>query len=750
MAPDAYASSEGHLADELRRMDTLVRAHTIRWRATLGASKPPALWGMVHISDAEVDAFLHAEFRPPGDLPTELETELEDVWGEAEELRRGIDERLAATHGNVSLRLPRLERLFSLSGFERDVLVLCFMSDLDPRYRRLFGYLQDDASLVCPSIELILDVLHPVLPASGAARSIFHPAAPLFRQRLLMNLSIGEPGPWGRRAIQVEERVAGYLLGDPLPEGRLVGVIAAARPGSVLDDLVVEPEQRARLAALAEWLSDSRASARGAVLYLHGPYGSGRLEMARAVCSAARIPLLVVDVGRAMSAPVGLEAVVELCYREATLRGAALYWQGCDALLLPDQPATPWLRLLQVAESWHGPTFLAAETPWDPIGRFRDTPFLRIDTRVPAYGTRRLLWGRHLPRDDAFAQPMPDRALLADLLANSFQLTGGQIQDAVAAAWALAMERDPGRPQPTVDDVYEGCRRQTGRRLVTLARRIEPRTALTFDDLILPRSSERQLRELRNRVRLRGTVYTELGFEGRLTLGRGLIAMFTGASGTGKTMAAELLAREQGVDLYKVDLAGVASKWVGETEKNLSRIFAEAEDANAIVFFDEADALFGKRGEVKEARDRWANMEVDYLLQRIEEYSGVVILASNLGQNLDEAFMRRIQVIVDFPFPDAGARLRIWQGMFPTGVGRPSDDELEGLAKRFRLSGGSIKNIVVDAAFRSLAENHGKPPQITVRHVAASIGREYQKTGRPITKGEFGEEIHGWVYEDVL
>jgi SpoVK/Ycf46/Vps4 family AAA+-type ATPase len=232
-------------------------------------------------------------------------------------------------------------------------------------------------------------------------------------------------------------------------------------------------------------------------------------------------------------------------------------------------------------------------------------------------------------------------------------------------------------------------------------------------------------------------------------LGRGLIVMFTGSSGTGKTMAAELLAREQRVDLFKVDLSQVVSKYVGETEKNLSRVFEEAEYSNSIIFFDEADALFGKRGEVKEAQDRWANIEVNYLLQRVEEYSGIVILASNLRQNIDEAFHRRIHCIVEFPSPDSEARLRIWLGLFPPGVTRPADDEIRDLAERFRVPGGSIRNIVLDSAFRAMSDNGG-PVRITMRHLVLSAAREYQKLGKPITRGEFDSTYYDWVEESLM
>jgi hypothetical protein len=367
---------------------------------------------------------------------------------------------------------------------------------------------------------------------------------------------------------------------------------------------------------------------------------------------------------------------------------------------------------------------------------------------MPTYSVRRRLWELHLPLDHELVAPAPDSMALAEALANGFQLTEGQIVDAVASARWQAARRNPAAPGLTVDDLFEGCRRQSGRRLTGFARRIEPRAMVSFADLVLPRANLQQLDELRTRIRYRGRVYSGLGLDRRIALGKGLIALFTGSSGTGKTMAAELLAREQGVDLYKVDLSAVTSKWVGETEKNLSRVFAEAEDANAIIFFDEADALYGKRAEVKEAQDRWANMEVNYLLQRVEEYAGVVILASNLRQNIDDAFMRRINTLVEFPFPDASARAHILRGLFPAEVRRPSDDELHALADRFKLSGGSLKNVVVDACFRALADGC-TPPLVTMRHLIVATARELEKMGVPIGIGEFGE-YYGWVQDAVL
>ena len=285
---------------------------------------------------------------------------------------------------------------------------------------------------------------------------------------------------------------------------------------------------------------------------------------------------------------------------------------------------------------------------------------------------------------------------------------------------------------------------------MTFSRRIEPRPNLRFADIVLPPPNARQLQELRDRIANRSRVKGEIGLNGALPFREGLVAMFTGSSGTGKTLAAELLARDQGVDLRRVDVSLLVSKYVGETEKNLSRLFSEAESSNSIIFFDECDSVFGKRGEVKDPRDRWAAMQVNYLLERIEAYSGVVILASNMRQNIDEAFTRRLDMILEFPLPGAEGRLQILRGMLPGGVSRPTDDELEAIAARFRLSGGNLRNVVIDAAFRALAESGDGSPEISLRHLVIGTAREYQKLGRPVAKADFGEELYALLGEDGL
>ncbi|HMP41652.1 MAG TPA: ATP-binding protein, partial [Roseiflexaceae bacterium] len=285
---------------------------------------------------------------------------------------------------------------------------------------------------------------------------------------------------------------------------------------------------------------------------------------------------------------------------------------------------------------------------------------------------------------------------------------------------------------PTRHDLYAACRAQSSGRLNALAHKIA--TTYTWDDIVLPEDQVAQLREICIQVRQRRIVLETWGFDHHLAMGKGVNVLFAGQSGTGKTMAAEIIGADLGLELYKVDLSSMVSKYIGETEKNLDKVFSAAREANAILFFDEADAIFGKRSEVKDAHDRYANIEVGYLLQKMEEYDGVVILSTNLRKNLDEAFIRRLHTTIDFPFPEEPDRLRIWQKAFPADAPRTADVDLAFLARQFKIAGGNIRNVALLSAFLA-AEDGG---MIGMAHLIRAMRREYQKLGKLITQTDFG------------
>jgi SpoVK/Ycf46/Vps4 family AAA+-type ATPase len=305
------------------------------------------------------------------------------------------------------------------------------------------------------------------------------------------------------------------------------------------------------------------------------------------------------------------------------------------------------------------------------------------------------------------------------------------MNDALIAARNSALLRGGSSELISVEDLYSGCRAQSNQKLSSSARKLAPHHS--WEDLILPQSEMVQLGEICAQLKHQRKVYGDWGFGRKVSPSKGLCVFFYGPSGTGKTTAVEILANELQLEVYKVDLSAVVSKYIGETEKNLSAIFREAETSNAILFFDEADALFGKRSEVKDAHDRYANIEINYLLQRMEEFEGLVILATNLRKNIDEAFFRRMHFAVEFPFPEEKHRYRIWRQHFPESAPMADDIDFNFLANRLNVTGGNIKNIVINAAFMA-AENSGV---INMKHLVRAARREYEKIGRLCAESEF-------------
>jgi SpoVK/Ycf46/Vps4 family AAA+-type ATPase len=311
------------------------------------------------------------------------------------------------------------------------------------------------------------------------------------------------------------------------------------------------------------------------------------------------------------------------------------------------------------------------------------------------------------------------------LLSSQFNLNLTTIQNIAQAALA----EKPGDEQALAEKLWDACCVSTRPRLDALAQRLDPKA--TWDDLVLPDEETNTLHRITDQVRQRSRVYEEWGFANKMNRGLGINALFAGESGTGKTMAAEVMANDLRLNLYRIDLSAVVSKYIGETEKNLRRLFDAAESGGAILFFDEADALFGKRSEVKDSHDRYANIEINYLLQRMEAYRGLAILATNMKNALDQAFMRRLRFIVNFPFPGAAERKRMWQKVFPQDT--PTNGLDYDWLARFNLTGGSIHNIALNAAFLAAQSS----PKVTMPLVLEAARIEFRKLERPINEAEF-------------
>jgi len=718
--PDAspYLSSIEHILAELERLDILIEAQVQRARQS---QKQDDLQGL-YISEHEVDLMLAQPIGLPRWATIPLSSSAPHVVSALEPLRRQIEARKTeSARRNIPLRLVTLADQFLLSEFDIDVVLVCLAAELDLRYERLYAYLQDDVSKKRPTVDLALNLVCPSFATKLQGRERFSADAPLLRHHLLLLLedSSCPKTPLLSRFLKLDDRITNYLLDSDELDVRLLHHSSLIVPQRSFDDLILASEVSGWLRQLLESCSEKPLRMN---FYLQGPYGVGKRSIAEALGKIAGWKLLVVD-GTQVLAAAGAEfaSTIRLILREAMLQNAAVYWNGFDALLADEHSGSCKLLLRELEECRHT-VFLAGETVWEPAD-VPGLPFVRVEFSPPHYANRVRFWQSAL---------LDAEGVNSAVLAGRFRFTAGQIRDASATARNLARHRQPESPAPSLDELLQACRLQSNRKLASLATHIEPR--YTFADIVLPAEKLRQLKEICKAVEYRSVVYDEWGFDAKLSLGKGISLLFSGPSGTGKTMAAEIIAKELGLDLYKIDLSTVVSKYIGETEKNLSRIFFEAETSNAILFFDEADALFGKRSEVRDAHDRYANIEINYLLQRIEEYSGVVILASNLRKNMDEAFVRRIHATVEFPFPRFEDRLLIWRNVWPASTPRENLD-LDFMARRFELTGGNIRNIALAAAFLG-AQDGGC---VRMEHLIRSTWQEYQKMGKVIMEGEFGK-----------
>jgi hypothetical protein len=620
-------------------------------------------------------------------------------------------EKQAEARGET-LRLQALRQTFNLSEFEWWALIICLAPAMDLRYERIYAYLQDDVTRTHASVDMILNLLLP----EGLSRldylQYFDRYANLRLFRLLEPVEEpGKPANNLRRSFTLPSAVVTWLLG--------------AYASDQMDLLLPIEEEIDEAAEIFEQSGVPAPEVFRRVRPLLSMYGDDRLQQdlsARRLAAAMNRPLLIVS----LQSDPSVEAALDQLYpavRDARMLGALLYVRGGDCLINRDGCLVP--AVFEALHHLEDSVLVGSRVPFkfDHEMAGNDYPLMRVAFSHPDSSERAELWVLAL---EELAENLPPNEL--ETLAGQFVLTSGQIIAAASAAMSRAVQE--GRKLLPAD-LYEAARLHSGHHLSELAQKIEPR--YTWGDLVLPETPATMLRELVNMVRSRPLVLDTWGLGRKLTAGKGISALFTGPPGTGKTLAAQIMANELGIDLYRIDLSTVVSKYIGETEKNLERIFSEAQASNAILFFDEADAIFGKRSEVKDAHDRYANIEVGYLLQRMEGYDGIAILATNLRANLDEAFTRRLQFIIHFPFPEEEYRREIWRVLTPPDL--PGADGLDyGLmAKRFKLTGGSIRNIIASAAF--LAANDGG--RVTMTHLMHGARREFQKMGKLLQDQDF-------------
>jgi hypothetical protein len=589
--------------------------------------------------------------------------------------------------------------LFGLSPFERSTLLLCAGVELDAAFPALCAAAQGDAGRPHATFGLALTAL------PDPHWSALSPAAPLRRWRLV---EVGGES-LTRSPLRTDERVLHHLAGVQYLDEQLEGFVETVQDA---DELL--PSQRALAGRLAGTWSRS-AGGPLPVAQVSGGDREGRRTVAVAACEKLGLALCKISAQNLPSDLRELGALARLWEREAALSSSALLLECGDNGANEEAHERAALRFIESV----GGTVIVAGVDHLPAPR---RSFFTLRMPDPTPHEKRDLWLGALGESAESANGQ------VDSLVAQFDLGAG----AIRSACAEALGRHNDASEDLGDLLWKAGREQARPRLEDLAGRIEP--AAAWDDLVLPEAHKQLLREVAVHVRRRTTVYESWGFGARSSRGLGISALFAGPSGTGKTMAAEVLADELRLDLYRIDLSSVVSKYIGETEKNLRRVFDAAEAGGAILLFDEADALFGKRSEVKDSHDRYANIEVSYLLQRMEAYRGLAILTTNMKGALDVAFLRRIRFVVQFPFPDAANRAEIWRRVFPAETPTKGLD-FDKLA-RLNVAGGNIRNIALNAAF--LAADAEQP--VRMKHLLRAARGEYAKLEKPLT----GAEIGGW------
>lgn len=714
-----YSSYQDHLLDELRWLNKLIAVQVLELRTVHFHSQIKDFRSFL-ISDDEVDHLLVAGVFEAGDQSDDERRNklIQELHEKAQKLRLEIDQRVQESLlKNISLPLVQLTRLFHLSALEIQAMVICLAPQIDARYEKLYAYLQNDITKKAPSIELILGLIGQSIEERIQYLPYFDASGSLRQFRLIESLETGSGLSAGQQFFRADPRILQYVLGNHALDSRILLPVQFL-PSVSWDRVVISADLKARLERILQLVLDNSAIRRNAI-HLYGRAGVGKKTAARALCHDMGLALLTLDL-RNVAPTTNFRESIRLILREGLLQPCAVYFDHLEFWF--QDSSDHKIHLTELARQFDQMgwlMFLGSEKPL-PVEWFDDLSVYSVEIPAPEFVAQKQLWRLNL---EGF---LTDKdTAIADELVSHFDLTGGQISRSVQMA-----ANNPENGQITPSDLLAASRLQSQPGLGRLAQKIEP--VYTWQDIILPEDTLAQLQEICQRVRHRHRVLGEWGFNRKLSSGKGVNALFAGPSGTGKTMAAEIIANELKLDIYKIDLSGVVSKYIGETEKNLDQIFTAAEHANAILFFDEADALFGKRSEVRDSHDRYANIEISYLLQKMEQYEGIAILATNLRQNLDESFVRRLAFTVHFPFPDETDRQRIWAGIWPCQTPLTDEVDLDFLARQFKLSGGNIKNVALAAAFLASADGG----RVTMNHLFHATQREYQKLGKVLSNAE--------------
>ena len=722
---EAYNSSHEYLSDELYYLDLLIKTAIFRQKNYYTVNKNN-FKGLV-IEDEEIFNLLDNK-----KLSSEKnDEEIRELAYETKKLRAIINERKTESiKKGIYLSIPHLSNLFHLNNFEEQSILICLASEINIKYERLFSYIQDDITIKKPTVNLILNLLLSSDKDKFLARSSFYHSAPLIKFKLiqLIDSSSDNPAPLLSKSAKLDDRITEFLLGSDIIDVRLGNTVKMM---SSKDSLNNNPFQETLTSKTANFINhyfNKKESAdKNLIFYFRGKHGSNRKTAVSKICKSLGIPVLYADMERLIAEPVQFSELVWILGRECILQQGALCLENIDILIENNGKIPMLLSLIDSLKTFSKLTFIISNKPCHHTSFIEYFSLINVEFPELNDIERKNIWGIYL-NGDSKSKNINNSGEIAF----KFNFTEGRIKTLIETARNIALWQH-GNNHIEIKDIHDACRTYSDAELSSLAQKLI--YTYSWNDIILPADKKNLLHNICNYVKFRHKVLGEWGLGKKFSMGKGLSVLFSGSSGTGKTMAAQIIAGELDIDIFKIDLSRIVSKYIGETEKNLDRIFSAAGNSNVILFFDEADALFGKRSEIKDAHDRYANIETAYLLQKIEEYEGIVILATNLRSNMDEAFVRRMHYIVDFPFPDEFTRKDIWLSIFPDDVPLNSNIDFDFLARQFKLTGGNIRNVATIAAFLAASEDK----EISISHLINAIRMEYEKIGKLCVKNDFGE-----------
>jgi len=651
----------------------------------------------VEINEQHLSATIHW-IRMKLQKPVQSADDKKPPAPESEAIERVRQEILNLENFDPPPALNLLSSALGLSNFDQQVLALCTAMELDTGIASLCAKAQNDLNRAYPTFALAFVLF------DDPDWNALSPHAPLRHWRLL---EINQPGvqPLTGAALGVDERILNYLKGINYLDDRLTPFLNSMNVDPI--DETLPASQQQVVDRITERLKRPNNTEKIPVIELYGHDAASKRLIAGRVAIELGLILQTIDLKTLPGQASDFETFTRLWERDSMLLPLALYIEIGGA---NDTEKHLLKRFLQRSSG-----IVFVERDDSRIDIVRNHFSVEINKPTPE------------EQDQLWSQALPDQTNgLSQQLSEQFSFSQTEINDlATMTSDGLA------KKEPTSNkDLWQRCRIMARAEMEQLARRIDAKA--DWNQLVLPAEQSALLHQITDQVAQRNRVYEEWGFRKQMNRGLGINALFSGESGTGKTMAAEVIANALNLDLYRIDLSSVVSKYIGETEKNLRKLFDVAEDSGAILFFDEADALFGKRSEVKDSHDRYANIEINYLLQRMESFRGLAILASNMKSSLDKAFVRRLRFIVDFPFPDAVQRQEIWGKVFPIQAPVGENFDYKRLAK-FDLTGGSIHNVAMNAAFLAAQENS----KITMPLILNAARVEYRKLERPVKESNF-------------